>query len=115
MHQTDVNEAAAIKASVEQIRGSLTGELIGRPEAIDHLLDLRSVVKRQPALVNQVDVVLRDVPGQRTVATAWLGVVLTDMERLVSSAAPDQNWSSVMAPDSGRDNPPPPRHRAGSI
>lgn len=112
--QSAAIDTAALKAAVEQIRGSLTGELVGRPEAIDHLLDLRSIVSGNETLLGKIDTVLCEVPGQRTVASAWLGVVLTDLERLASLTQTEQNWSTTLV-EPERRTPPPPRHRAGSL
>ncbi len=108
--KTKLPQASRFSIAVEQIRVSLNGELIGRADAIDHLLDLRSTVRERPVLVERVDAVLAEVPGQRTVATAWLGVVLTDLERLVSLTGSEANWSVAPA-TSSVEGAPPPVHR----
>ncbi len=121
-HDTRVIQESATKTTpprtiefslaVDKIRSSITGELIGRIDAIDHLLDLRSIVRGRPVLVERVDAVLVDMPGQRTVAAAWLGVVLTDLERLVSLTDSDANWATAPVGSFNGDSPPPPLHRS---
>jgi len=55
---------------IEELLHAINGEVIDKSRAADRLLDLRNEAA-SPALVDDVDELLRTLPGRTMVATDW--------------------------------------------
>jgi hypothetical protein len=71
---------------IAEIRNTVTGELTGRSQVVDHLLDLRLAGSDQGLVTATVDRLLTRLPGQSTVSNAWFLAALSEIERAAAGA-----------------------------
>jgi len=76
-----------VEALISDLRSSVHGELSGRNQIVDHLLDLRLACRDNLAAVAVTDRLLGELPGRSTVANAWWLEALVEIERTHRSGA----------------------------
>ncbi|MDH3293088.1 MAG: hypothetical protein OER95_02070 [Acidimicrobiia bacterium] len=95
-----------VESFIADMRSSVDGELTGRSQVVDHLLDLRLAASANSAVVEIIDRLLADLPGRTTVPNEWWLGVLADVERA---------WRHVPVAAGGSGTPPPVADRARTV
>ncbi|MDH3299676.1 MAG: hypothetical protein OES24_04135 [Acidimicrobiia bacterium] len=103
-----------MEALVVDMRTSVHGELSGRNQIVDHLLDLRLACRDNVATLAVIDRLLGELPGRTTVANAWWLEALVEIERTHRSgmaAAAQTNATAPASQQPGTGAAPLPRRR----
>ena len=112
-----VHHGLVVESLVEELvtamRASVQGELSGRTQIVDNLLDLRLACRENPVTLAVIDRLLGELPGRTTVPNAWWLEALVDIERTHRSGSVSAAQAAVVtAPVGGSPVAPPlPRRR----